>query len=258
MKSARIRLISSVLILLGIAGLVLGVVTAFGIGMPYRRVYEPGPIQIIGNDEEAWAFLQKDIIVTYPGWLHLERSGIALESGQEVIVFNSKGVRSRITVPRWKEVSFHPNSNRVFRQQEGFSLLSGSSLLYERSLFTWKEDHFQLIPYDASERFLTAAGTDDVFHPELDAITERNGWKHLYANHSLWSARSPFTWKGQLFELVVERNATVVKVHLRSLAKGEPWDAVLSEFSSVEEPLSRSEYNELRAHVAPGHLRPPR
>src|SRR5262249_32362241 len=104
-----------------------------GIGLPYRQVSAIGPVQMLGNKDEAWIFVDKTVWIIYPGWFPRTPRSRRIGLTQEIFIITPKGVKQRLKIPRWQEVSFHTNSSRIFRHDNTFFLLQGGSLTYHRS-----------------------------------------------------------------------------------------------------------------------------
>jgi hypothetical protein len=226
------------------------------VGRP-RLWHQVGPIQVLGGPEEAWVFVEKELVAEPPGWGWGEQRFLSLGCNQEVVVINSRGVQRRITIPEGKEVTFHENISRIFRQEDGFYLLRGSSMGWHGSIFKWEENHFRLLPLHAYGDFLKAQGLEHSNVPEFDPaigrLTEKNNWKHLLAERLWILAPFGFTWNGQRFEIIVRQEPTSTKLIIRSLQPGNQWEAVLLEIDPSPKRITRQEYRKLWDSEEPGY-----
>lgn len=227
-----------------------------GMGQPYRSWYGVGPVQVLGGPDEAWLFMERNIVVEHPPrWA--EHSACRVGCRQQVVVFTPQGVKDTIAIPEMREVTFHRNISRVFRQKDGFYLLHDPSMSWEGALLHWEGDHFELLPSEAYTKFLEKYGRGDgrvvVLETTLDRLTQENGWKLLLAEVDTVLMPFRFSWWGQRFELTVERGPGLTEVRLRSTGPGREWDAAVLSFDPTPREITRTEYQELRAHDEPGY-----
>lgn len=205
-----------------------------------------GPIQIVGDDDELWCFVQINRIVHRPG-MFVSAPNITMGHTQSVLVVSTTGERRRIEVSIPNGVSFHPNSSRIVRLEDAFYLFQDFSLTTHRSAFRWKTDHFELLPFAESERLFQAVFAN---HPEqkrhlIGEIQSVDGWTNSFASSGLWPwSDSTFDWNSRRFKLTHFEKEGTESVFAREIA--EPtWNVELAAFQKTVRTLTHDGYEEL-------------
>ncbi|MGD9040181.1 MAG: hypothetical protein PVH82_11145 [Desulfobacteraceae bacterium] len=170
---------------------------------PYKSYFTPGPVQAIGNKNRLWIFLE------FPRVVHHPKSSCSWDAPsvypeghfQEVLIFNRTGLLKRSRVSLESGVTFHPNISEIFAGHDGMYLRKGQSASYRRSIFRWKTDHFELLPFSASEQIFLSLGISENSrenYPKasnaFEALTVKNGWEKVFSE--TYAVESNFVWQG--------------------------------------------------------------
>lgn len=251
-----IAVLGGVSVLVVAAGYFL--LSSLGVGQPYRSWHAVGPIQVIGGPEEAWVFVEKNIVAERPGWG--EHRALRVGCNQQVVIITAEGVKSRISIPDGTEVTSHKNISRIFRQNDELYLLRGESMGRNGSLFKWETDHFNLLPLPSHDEFLKVHGLDKsnapVFEPAIDGLTEKSRWKHLCVGVDWILAPFTFTWNGQRFEIKDDRQPGTTNVRIRSLGPDNRWEDVVLQFDPTPKEITGDEYQRLWDREELGYRKP--
>lgn len=175
--------------------LVLGFVVLLCISAPTSRGAlaaetwsEIKHIQVLEGPETIWVFVEVVRITDYSGNLFLDL--MSKHPDEEVasrtaITIDRAGKLTRTGIAKDQSPSFDPDLNPIFRLSDGFYQYSHEAAGQPASVYRWRGDRFS--PLDEREarevqeklrRVRQADSLDQLF--ELEAITEREGWRNLY------------------------------------------------------------------------------
>ncbi len=235
------------MLLAGVLLFVGAICIGTGVFQPYLTWDRCGPIQIVAGPDEAWCFLQVDHVVLRPGSLASPPS-ITMGHFQEVVVLSKSGSEKRIRGSIPDGVSFHPNSYYIFRRNDDFFLYESFSMNTHRSVYKWRDDHFDLLPLDESESILRSEDLHTIDPIEVDQLPRHSGWERISHDRGwLWFSLDPakFRWQGRTFEIHHIEEKNVAKVRIRCLGES-PWQEDLLQYDSTRRELSRKQYQALR------------
>jgi hypothetical protein len=209
----------------------------------YSKRLALGPIQVIVGPEEAWCFVEIDRVVHRPGPL-VEPPNITMGHVQELIIFTPQGIKRRIPISIHNGVTFHPNISYIFCLDGEFYLYEGFSMLTQRSVYKWQDDHFELLPLAESEALLKAEQLDNQDPAEIEQVPRSNGWHRAFHDRGWFFEPARFEWAGRSFEIAKIDEEKLVRLEVRSLGE-QPWSSDLVQFDASPVTLSRKEHASL-------------
>ena len=224
----------------------------------HTSYFTTGPIQVIGNKNELWMFLE------FPRIVHHPRSSCSWDVPsvypeghfQEVLVFDRKGLKNRTRVSVDNGVSFHPNLSDIYIDHNRIYLHKGPSMNYKRSIFKWRDNHFQLLPFAVSEQYFERMGMKEnnkesfrKAFTAFDELTVRSGWENIF--ESTYAVDSAFEW-GDYEIRIDEAESNEVKFELAiefssSYKTDEPM--LLTYYRDYEEYEGRKKREMQHAHL---------
>jgi hypothetical protein len=167
-----------------------------GLGSPmsssaFARVTwsEIGSIQILEGPERIWVFVEVVRITDYDDelFLHLMSKHPDKEIvSRTVITVDRLGNVTRTAIAKGAGPNLDPDLHPIFRLSDGLYQYDAGSMGRPASVYRWRGDRFS--PLDEREskevkqklrRVEQDDGLTDVLL-ELEAITEREGWRNLY------------------------------------------------------------------------------
>lgn len=221
----------------------------------YITFLDFGPIQVVGSDEEVWLFLEFEQMVYRSNAASDTPKVVPIGRVQEVIVLDKNGLKKQFKISIDNGRTFHPNLSYIFRWLDQFYLYQGQSAFYKRSLYKWKDDHFELLPLVESEAFFTK----NVFKNKLEekmTVTEiesalanlssDEGWKNIYSRRSC--RNGTFKWNNmdiKISGLDVEKTGKI-KLNINASYGGNSFSAILEHNKGYKE-ISADGYEKLRS-----------
>jgi hypothetical protein len=176
--------------------MLLGLIVLLYLGSPMscgalaRETWsEIGHIQILEGPEKIWVFIEVVRITDYTDelFLHLMSKHPDTEIvSQSVFTLDRLGNVTQTPIAKGTGPNLDPDLHPIFRLADGFYQYDGGSMGRPASVYRWRGDRFSPLDEreskEAKQRIRRVEPADrltDVLL-ELEAITEREGWRNLY------------------------------------------------------------------------------
>jgi hypothetical protein len=262
--------------------LLLGSVVLLCLGSPMspgalaRETWsEIGHIQILEGPEKIWAFVEVVRITDYTDELflrlmskHPDKESVS----QSVFTIDRMGNLTKTAIAKSTGPDLDPDLKPIFRLSDGFYQYNAGAMGRPASVYRWRGDRFSGLDERESKEVkqkLRRVEQADLLNDgllELEAISEREGWRnlHLHALGAAWDregrrnlprgnahgfAESPDSFVSDKHHIEIRVRASDKPLGLRarrpssvvasSLSKSNPWSKTLVEVDTSGKRVRR-------------------
>jgi hypothetical protein len=226
----------------------------------YSVRYAAGPIQIIGNQNEIWIFLELDRIVSQNKSFYDTPSSYPIGHFQELLILNQNGLRERVKIKGKEDkcgVTFHPNNSLIFNKNGIDYLYSFPSMYYQESLFKWnmESQSFDILSLQKGVSFLKKYFNFDSYNEKIYAMNKAsvdNGWVPIYSDSNI--GNDFFIWNNKSFTISVHDQDNFFDIVIKTREKSEGYPIVLR-YKKESKTLTTKEVERL-SREEKGHPKP--
>lgn len=221
--------------------------------------YGAGPIQVFGNKNELWIFLEFERRVRREGsaCTYFDHPRVYPHGNfQEIIILNKQGLKKRIRIAKkdGKEgVTFNFMISLIFEYDGEIYLYNGPSMSYRQSLFKFNEHdkRFDLLPVEKGDAIITKITAGSSWSDKGRAIYELSktrSWRYYYSDR--WIGDDTFTWQGMQFEISTFDDDPYFNIKIAINKPNKNYPIVLTYLQEVR-TLTIEEYKNIK--VEQGH-----
>jgi len=171
--------------------------------------YAPGPIQVFGNKQEVWLFLEFERRVRRggPACAYYDHPRVyPVGHFQEIIILNKQGLKKRIRIAKndnKEGVTFNFMISLIFEHNGDIYLYDGPSMNYRESLFKFNEHskRFDLLPVEEGDTMLNKLfpGSAHDRSKKIYESSKTGSWRFYYSDR--YVGDNSFTWQGIQFKI---------------------------------------------------------